>query len=96
MIPGEMDPGRGVLGGELHEVVAALDVVIQAGDAHAELVGHRLHRDTIESDLVGRVGDHVAIEPRRTPGLAPDPVPRMFGPLGNVGHTKSPRMPRSP
>ena len=67
----KMDTRRRVLRRQLHEVVATFDVVVEAGHAHTQLVGDRLHRDTIEADLVGRLGDHLAVELRRTPGFPP-------------------------
>ena len=58
-----------VLGPEAHEIVAALDVVVEPGHAHAEALGHRLHRHPIEPDLVGGAGDHRPVEPGRAADL---------------------------
>src|SRR6478609_212997 len=91
-----MDARSRVLRGELHEVVATFDMVIQTGNAHTELIGDRLHRDPVETDLVRRVGNHVAVELGRTPGLPPGLVPHSRRSLCSAGHATSPRMPAPP
>ena len=65
-----MPCGR-VLGGQPHEVVAAFDVVVEAGHAHTQPLGHRLHGDPVQSDLVRGLRDHLAVEARRPPDLGP-------------------------
>ena len=70
VIDGDRDPRGRVLGRERHQVVAALDVVVEPGHAHPEPVRHGLHRDPVEPDLGRGAGDHLAVEPRGPADLA--------------------------
>src|SRR6478609_3731875 len=91
-----MDARSRVLSGQLHEVVATFDVVVQTGNAHAKLIGDRLHRDPVETDLVRRLGDHVAVELGWSPGFPPGLVPHPRRSLCSAGHATSPRIPAPP
>src|SRR5262249_28871087 len=61
------DAAGGVLPGQPEQLVLAADVVVEAGHAHAEAVRHVLHRERLEPDVAGRLGDALARDHRWSP-----------------------------
>ena len=61
------DAGQRMLGGQHEQLAPVGDVVVEAGHADAQLVGHRLHGDAVEPEVEHGLCDGGSVDAGRTP-----------------------------
>jgi hypothetical protein len=93
-VHGKRDGAQRHLGRQPHEVVLAGDVVVQRRHRDLEVLGHGLEGETLETDVVRGLGDHVPADARRPADASSSGLHALRNGLGHGQHRRAPQWAR--